>query len=280
MLVHHVQPIEVLHLFPVLDQALIELLNSLTEEEWHKQTIARKWIVKDVAAHLLDGSLRNLSVLRDKYMADKPENIDTYRDLVIYLNELNATWVAAAKRLSPTVLTTLLESVGKEYNEFMNALDPWEDAQFSVAWAGEEISKNWFHIAREYTEKWIHQQQIRDAVGRPGIMSKELFFPFIDTFMCALPHTYKYVNAPTGTSVEVVISSDIGGVWHINKTDEGWVLRKTTRLQPNARLTLDPDTAWKLFSKGIMPEDALEKATLEGDEQLCRVALGMVSVMA
>jgi uncharacterized protein (TIGR03083 family) len=280
MLVHHVQPIEVLHLFPVLDKALIELLNSLTEEEWHKQTIARKWVVKDVAAHLLDGSLRNLSILRDKYMADKPENVDTYRDLVIYLNELNATWVTAAKRLSPQVLISLLESVGKEYNEFMNALDPWEDAQFSVAWAGEEISKNWFHIAREYTEKWVHQQQIRDAVGRQSIMTKELFYPFIDTFMCALPHTYKYVNAPTGTSVEVVISSDIGGTWHINKTDEGWVLRKTTRLQPNARLTLDPDTAWKLFSKGIMPEDALEKATIEGDEQLCRVALGMVSVMA
>ncbi|RYD56063.1 MAG: hypothetical protein EOP56_14105 [Sphingobacteriales bacterium] len=280
MLIHHVQPINVLHLFPVLDRALLELLNSLTEEEWHKQTIARKWVVKDVAAHLLDGSLRGLSILRDGYMGEPPGKIESYQDLVAYLNELNAVWTAAAKRLSPRVLITMLESVGKEYNEFINQLDPWADAQFSVAWAGEEISKNWFHIAREYTEKWLHQQQIRDAIGKPGIITPELFYPFIDTFMCALPHTYKHIDVPTGTSVEVVVSTDAGGVWHINKTDEGWVLRKTTRLQPNARLTLDPDTAWKLFSKGITPEEALTRVTIEGDEQLGKVALGMIAVMA
>lgn len=280
ILMQHQPPIEVTHLFPVLDRELIALLRSLTEEEWEKQTIARKWKVKDVAAHLLDGNLRGLSIMRDKYTGVKPESIDTYRDLVIFLNDLNASWIEAAKRLSPRVIIDLLETTGKQYAELVQSLDPWEDAQFSVAWAGEEISKNWFHIAREYTEKWIHQQQIRDAVGRPGIMTYELFFPFIDTFMCALPHTYKYVDVPTGTSVEVVIATEIGGTWHINKTDEGWVLRKTTRLEPNARLTIDPDTAWKLFSKGILPEEALERSKIDGDTDLAKTALGMVSVMA
>ena len=41
-------------------------------------------------------------------------------------------------------------------------------AIFSVAWAGESESENWFDVARDYTERWHHQQQIRDAVGRPG----------------------------------------------------------------------------------------------------------------
>lgn len=26
----------------------------------------------------------------------------------------------------------------------------------------------WLDAAREYTEFWVHQQQIRDATGRPG----------------------------------------------------------------------------------------------------------------
>ena len=43
---------------------------------------------------------------------------------------------------------------------------------------------------------------------------------------------------------------------------------------------IDPDTAWRLFSKGISPEEALENVKIEGDEYLAKVALGMVSVMA
>lgn len=280
-MIHHVPPIEVLHLFSVLDKRLIQLLHTLTEDEWQAQTIAAKWKVKDVVAHLLDGNLRGLSLLRDGHNGVPPAKVETYKDLVGYLNELNAIWTDAAKRLSPRVLTDLLELTGQQYADFLHTLDPWADARFSVAWAGEEVSKNWFHIAREYSEKWIHQQQIRHAVGKEdAIMTKELFYPFIDTFMCALPQTYKYVDVPTGTSVEVEVLTEIGGVWHINKTDEGWVLRKNTRLEANAKITIMPDTAWKLFSKGIAPEQALDEVTISGDEKLARAALGMVAVMA
>ena len=55
----------VTHLLPVLNEKLITLLRSLTPEEWQLPTIARLWTVKDVAAHLLDGNIRSLSLLRD-----------------------------------------------------------------------------------------------------------------------------------------------------------------------------------------------------------------------
>jgi uncharacterized protein (TIGR03083 family) len=279
-MIHHVKPIEVLHLFPILDRMLIDMLRKLTPEQWNAQTIARKWKVKDVAAHLLDGNLRTISMVRDGHFPEQPANVTTYHDLVIYLNQLNADWTTASKRLSPAVITELLETTGGDYIHTLGTLDPWADAVFAVAWAGEEISRNWFHVAREYTEKWIHQQQIRDAAGLDGLMTKELFYPFIDTFMCALPQVYRYTEAITGTSVMMKINSEIGGEWHINKTEEGWVLRKTTNVQPNAIVEMDPDTAWRLFSKGIMPEEALEKTKITGAEQLGMVALGMVSVMA
>ena len=54
-MIHHVTPIQVLPLFPVLDDKLSELLRSLSSEDWQQPTLARKWTVKDVAAHLLDG---------------------------------------------------------------------------------------------------------------------------------------------------------------------------------------------------------------------------------
>ena len=57
--------IETLPLFAELDCLLLELLRSLTPADWQRPTPARQWTVQDVAAHLLDDSLRTLSMLRD-----------------------------------------------------------------------------------------------------------------------------------------------------------------------------------------------------------------------
>ena len=42
------------HLFKPLDSKLIELLRSLSPEDWNRPTLAPLWTVKDIAAHLLD----------------------------------------------------------------------------------------------------------------------------------------------------------------------------------------------------------------------------------
>ncbi|GAB2826488.1 maleylpyruvate isomerase N-terminal domain-containing protein [Ferruginibacter profundus] len=272
-------PLQTLPLFPVLDKALIDLLQSLTAEEWQLPTIAKLWTVKDIASHLLDGNLRTISYYRDNHI-EAAGNINSYADLVAYLNQLNMSWTNATKRLSPQLLIELLASTGKEYIEQLQKLDPFETAIFSVAWAGQEKSANWFHIAREYTEKFIHQQQIREAVGRQALFTRELFYPFIDTFMYALPYTYRNVGAATGTVLQIKVLTDIGGEWNIEKTEKEWALKKTITSQPAATVSITPDIAWKLFSKGITPEVAFPQITITGDKKLAAVALQMVTVMA
>lgn len=273
-------PIQTLPLFSVLDQRLFELLQSLSEEEWNAQTIAKLWKVKDVAAHLLDGNLRGLSISRDKYFGEAAENINSYEDLVAFLNNLNLSWTNAAKRLSPQVLVHLLELTGKQYIDHLHSLDPFADAVFSVAWAGQNVSPNWFHIAREYTEKFLHQQQIRDAVNKPGIMTRELFLPFINTLMYAFPHTFRNVSAKTGTIVSIIIDTEIGGRWNIIKNDTGWIFFNDNNCTANAIVTIQPDTAWKLFSKSWRAKDAMDKVVIDGDLSLGMHVLEMVAVMA
>lgn len=273
-------PIRTVHLFPVIDKMLVELLKSLTAEEWTKPTIAKQWTVKDIAAHLLDTNVRTLSLSRDQHQLIPPGPINSYGELVGYLNELNAVWVNAHKRTSPQLLTEWLEITGKQFCSYLATLDPFANALFSVAWAGENVSKNWFHIAREYTEKFIHQLQIRDAVNKPGLLTKELFYPFIDTFMCGLPHCYRNVEAATGTSLQVTVTTEAGGDWFLTKSTTNWQLSKEKPDTIAAHCRIDPETAWKLFSKGIRPEEALQHVSLSGDEQLALPALHLVAVMA
>ncbi len=54
------EPILIAHLFNKIEYLLIEILRSLKNKDWAKQTIAGKWNVKEVTAHLLDTQLRKL----------------------------------------------------------------------------------------------------------------------------------------------------------------------------------------------------------------------------
>ncbi|WP_035565353.1 maleylpyruvate isomerase N-terminal domain-containing protein [Hymenobacter sp. IS2118] len=275
-------PIEVLPLFPVLDQRLLELLRSLSPADWQRPTLARLWTVKDVAAHLLDGNLRTLSMLRDGYFGESPpEDPATYGGLVSYLNRLNADWVRAARRLSPAVLIELLEQSGAEYTAYLNTLDPWAPAAFAVAWAGETESRNWFHIARDYTEKWHHQQQIHAAVGGPGLVTPELFRPFASTCVQGLPHAYRDVAAPVGTVVQVTIETVVGGMWQLERAAQEWRLRDSgPGPGATAEVILPPEVAWQLFTNGMNPDQARGRVQLRGQPRLGEAALHLLAVMA
>jgi len=273
-------PIQTLHLFPVLNDLLIELLTSLEPEDWNRPTIAPLWTVKDIVAHLLDTSMRAVASANN-YSGKPPEKIQSYSDLVAYLNELNAIWVKAMDRVSPQQLIALLEATGEPYYNYIASLDPFAMAKYAVSWAGEEQSENWFDIAREYTEKWHHQQQIRDAVNKPGIMHRELFYPCMNTFMRGLPHTYRNITADEGILIEISINTEAGGSWYLQRSTGNWILvEDPAGKSPDASITIKPDTAWKLFTKGIKPETAFELANIKGDEKLAKVMFNMLSVMA
>src|SRR5688500_13542488 len=153
------KPILTAHLLPVIEARLIELLRSLRPDEWEMQTIAPAWKVKDVAAHLLDTQLRKLTLVRDGYTAAPPPRFTSPDEFLAFINRLNREGVEMYRRLSPAVLISMMEIASRESAEFHQALDPMAEATFSVSWAGEESSPNWFDTARELTERWHHQQQ-------------------------------------------------------------------------------------------------------------------------
>ena len=268
-------------LFAPLDQLLIGLLKSLSPDEWEAQTVASKWKVKDVAAHLLDGNIRALSLQRDQYFGSPGPTAFDFQSMVSWLNQFNHDFVHAAKRMSPNVMIMLHEVTGPPTSEYFASLAPNEKSIFPVDWAGEKESINQFHVAREYTEKFLHQQQIRDAVNKQAILTKEFFHPFISTLITALPHTYRQTDAPEGTTLVLSITGDAGGSWEMKKQEEGWKLSDSpSKTTADASVTMDPDTAWKLFSKSWRAKDVEGKVRIEGDQKLGAVVLEMVAVMA
>jgi uncharacterized protein (TIGR03083 family) len=275
-----VEPIFTADLFLPLHDELIALLKSLTDEDWRKPTVARDWTVKDIAAHLLDTDIRRLSVQRDKQAMAGPETpIENYRDLVNYLNRLNQEWVKVAGRISPRLLIDFLCVIGPQIIDLFKSLDPLGPAIFSVAWAGEEKSLNWFDIAREYTEKWHHQQQIRDAVGAPPLTSRKWLFPVIDTFLRALPHRFKDVEADDGTRIQFEIDGEAGGEWTLAMENGVWRLYWGGGDDAICHVRLNQDTAWRLLTKGLSFDEAASRVKFYGKQEIGKPILGMLAIM-
>jgi uncharacterized protein (TIGR03083 family) len=272
-------PVDLRPVYARLEHELVRLLRGLTLEDWERPTICAGWRVKDVAAHLLDTHLRKLSMGRDGYFGERAEGVDSYQGLVAFLDRLNADWVKAARRLSPAVLVDLLERTSQQAIEHDRTLDLRAPARFSVAWAGEEQSAVWFDIAREYTERWHHQAQIRLAVEKPGLHSREFYHPVLDTFLRALPHHYRAMPAAEGTSVRIVVSGDAGGTWPITRRGGTWV-RGEGPGTPAAVVTLPGEIAWRVFTKGIAHDEARRQSKIEGDATLGAHLFSMLSVMA
>jgi uncharacterized protein (TIGR03083 family) len=266
-------------LFPKLDDLLLELLRSLTPEEWEEQTVSPRWKVKDVTAHLLDTALRGVSIGRDGCLPEAP-TINSSAELADYINCLNQEGVSLYRRLSPAVLISLMQVAAMSLAEYHAARDPNATAPFGVSWAGEEKSANWFDTAREFTERWHHQQQIRLAVNKPGIMTRELYHPVLDCFLRALPFTYRGVSAKPGALVQVNISGECGGSWCLYRAEQSWQLVDEPLGEKVCETTIPQDIAWRIFTKGIDRELASSQIKVAGDTKLGQHVLGMIAIVA
>jgi len=273
------EPILCAPLLRKVDAELIDLLRSLTPEEWDLQTISPAWKVRDVVAHLLDTALRKISMVRDGNFVEAVE-IRSPADLVALVNRLNHEGVAVYRRLSPPVLIELMTAACNQSADFHESLDPFAPAAFSVSWAGEDRSLNWFDTARELTERWHHQQQIRLATDHPGLMTPELYHPVLDCFLRGLPHAFREVAAPIGTTVLVEISGDCGGRWNLAKGALTWTLVRNPEQKYAARVTIPQALAWRLFTKGISPRSVQTQITKEGDPNLGEKVLHLTAIVA
>jgi uncharacterized protein (TIGR03083 family) len=275
---NNLEPILCAHLLRKVDDKLIDLLRLLEPREWDLQTIAPLWKVRDVAAHLLDTPLRKLSMVRD---SNCPKLVAThsYQDVVALVNRLNLEGVTVYRRLSPTVLIDMMKMACEQSADFHESLDPFAPAAFNVSWAGEETSLNWFDTARELTERWHHQQQIRLATDRPGIMTPELYHPVLDCFVRGLPHAYRDVDAPVGTVIRLEISGECGSRWSLLRGSTEWELSRQSSEAPASRVTISQQLAWRVFTRGIDRESARAQIQIEGNRDLGEKVLSLTAIV-
>ncbi len=263
---------------PLLDE-LLGLLARLSDHEWQRATVAGAWRVRDVVAHLIDGDLRKIAVYRDGHVLPIAESIQSEADLGRFVNQLNAGGVAWAARLSPRLLLELAAVTGRWVCEVIEHLPPHGESIFPVSWAGESRSENWMDIGREYTERWHHQQQIRNAVSAPLLIEPRWMDPLLDFSVRALPHAFRDVAGAESDSLLLVVDGREETTWSLVREPDGWDIHPGAVDAPTTRVAMVGDTAWRVFYNALPPEAALARCKVEGAPRLAEALVRSRSVI-
>jgi uncharacterized protein (TIGR03083 family) len=270
---------EIVRLIRAERTALVSLLVELDAAAWTHPTACPGWSVKDVAAHILGGDFRILSSERDSFVTPNPRAAEGWAEVVALVNANNLAWVEAWRDVSPPLVTSLLAWSGPQLWEHFRGQDP-DALGGPVSWAGDEPAPNWLRIAREFTERWVHQQHIRAALNVPGLDDESWVGPVLATFAHSLPRALRTASASDGTIAKLIATGAGGGSWTVIRRDRRWSLDPTAAGGPAVTVRISADRLWRLYTKGIGSAAARKAAEVEGSAELGEAILSAVAVIA
>jgi uncharacterized protein (TIGR03083 family) len=241
-------------LFRLERSRLLELLTALGTSDWDRPTPCPGWTVLGLSAHLLGDDLSMVAWQRDAHRGTPaPDGLDEH-DFITWLDNLQIEWVHASRRLSPRLVVELLGWLGEQVDETLVEQDP-SALTATVTWASSEPVPVWLDQARELSERWIHRQQLLQALGRPSDLRPDLAGPVLDGLRWAYPHRLDSARRPTGTTTAVTVAGlEVQARWILVSDGDAWRFRPSHDGRTAAELQMSTEQAWRLLTNNFDPD--------------------------
>ena len=273
-------PVDTLHLFPGERDALLALLADLTPEEWARPTICPGWSVQDIAAHLLADDVGRLSRGRDDH--DNPDfaaglDISTLPGLIAAIDRQNALWVEAMRGVSPRLVIDLLRLTGSR----RPATSPRSIRQPS---AGRSIGSG--RSPRRSGSIWpastpsagcTSSRSAMPSVA-PACRSRRGLRRSWPRSCSGCPARSARPGSRGKTVLLALRGKQVASGWR--GATASWGVAPGRDDARTAAVTLDQDSAWRLFTKGLPVDEARNAARIEGDVGLAERVFATVSILA
>jgi uncharacterized protein (TIGR03083 family) len=240
---------------------VIELLPSLSEEDWSRPTDLPGWSVHDVAAHLahLEAVLAGQDAVQPTTDGNGQSPSQDYTQAGVD---------ARAERSSQELIDELQRCVEARAEQLRELPDPGSKPGTTpggVDWTWEVLMRN------RTIDVWCHEQDIRRAVDRPGSLGSGGAQVTTHSFAAGMPFVLgKRIKPPVGTSVVWRITGEIPLEVGAVIGDDGRAASQVTD-EPTATLTMTTE-AFTVLAAGRRTPDRVD-VKVEGDEVLGRAVL-------
>lgn len=272
VMTHSDSPVTMSSLFRTERGRLLEVLQSLEPSDWSRPTRCPGWSVHGLSLHLLGDDLSLLSWQRDDHRGTPaPASLDE-AGFITLLDALQVEWVNASRRLSPRLAVEMLTWLDGPIADLVDAQDSTAVDAY-VSWASTRPVPKWLDQVRELSERWIHRQQILEALGRPPDLNPDLLRPVLDGFRWAYPFRLGDVTRPPGTAVRVAVTGpEVADAWTMVTDGVQWRFSAASDEGAVAALEVATDQAWRLLTNNLDPAEHGTPTTL-GDDEIAGVLL-------
>lgn len=250
------------------------LCTPLTPQEWQTPTDCPGWTVQDQIAHLVGGESRLLGLPAPEHT---PRDTRHVKNDMGARNEVWVDWYRSWPGLRVLARFRELTDERLRHLRAMQAEDFQAPTQTPI---GPGSMRDLLHI--RIFDAWIHEQDIRRALQRPGHLEGPVAVHSVGRVAMAMPYVVgRKVKPANGTTVVLEVTGVAGRTLAI-RMDEG---RARTLEQippePTVRLRMDAETFTCLGCGRRNPQEALAQGQLQyiGDEALGRVLAEQMNIM-
>ena len=251
-----------------------ELCGSLSEAEWKTPTDCPAWSVQDQVSHM-SGS--ESGILGDPDPDHSPADVSHTRSEQGQRNEAvvdyRRSWTGQQ------VLDEFRANTGRRLEYLRGRSDEDFAAEMQTPIGPAPMAE---FISIRIMDAWVHEQDIRRALDRPGHMDSPAAAHALDRILRAMPFVAaRRAQAPDGATVVIDVSGPPGRVVAIGV--EGGRGRELEQVpgNPTVRIAMDAETFTCLGCGRWDPEEVLQsgRITIEGDAELGRSISRQMNIM-
>ncbi|HEY0487614.1 MAG TPA: maleylpyruvate isomerase family mycothiol-dependent enzyme [Mycobacteriales bacterium] len=250
-------------------ESLDALLTGLDDDRWSTPTCLPGWDVRDIVAHLVGTE----SVMAGE--PPPPSDVDVTA-LPHVLNDLaarNELWVRSMRTTPPAALLARFRDIAKTRGETLSAMGPEGFDAPSWTPVGQGTYRQLLHI--RLFDCWLHEQDIRDAVGQPGHETGPCAEAAVDQMLSSLGFVVaKRAGAPDGTAVTLTLTGPVQRTVHVVVDGHGRVVPELDR-SATATLAMSSNLFVRLAGGRVGPDQPVD---LGGDTELGRRVVGALAV--
>jgi uncharacterized protein (TIGR03083 family) len=191
--------------------AVIEaLLAELRPDDWTRATPCPGWDVRAQVAHLI-GIESMLEGIEAPLTLEEVEQPDHVRN---DLGAFNEQWIAGLAGATDDELRTRFHAIAAARLAALDALDDEAWHAESSTPAGPDTYGRYMRI--RVMDLWMHEQDIRDAVGRPGHVEGPVVELALDEIQGSMGFVIgKRAGAPDGSRVTLELTGPSGRPIHV-----------------------------------------------------------------
>ncbi|MCQ8829686.1 maleylpyruvate isomerase family mycothiol-dependent enzyme [Streptomyces malaysiensis] len=253
--------------------AITELVNPLAESEWNRPTECPGWSVRDVVSHVIG--------LECEMLGDPRPIHSLPRDLYHVTNELSRYMEVQVDvrrcHTAPEMTSELEYTIIRRGRQLRNEK---RSPETMVRWPGGTEVTLGEALTRRAFDAWVHEQDLRRALNRPGNLDSPGASITRDLLLSALP---KVVAKDAGAAPQSAVVFDVHGPMEFMRTvrvgpDGRGTIDGSVSLGPTVTVTLDWETYVRLACGRVRPEAVSGRLKIEGDQQLAEAILGHFAI--